>query len=106
MANRESKDKALQFLKDWAIPASVVLVGATGAWARFEYALSEHARRIETLELGHGRLVDCGSDGFLCPSTHSTHDQHIRHFFEQELGRAGWRKLVNDYAVNGATWRP
>ena len=100
MASRETTDRTLKFLKDWAIPASVMLVAATGAWVRVESVLGDHNRRLEAVELDFRRAGECGSDGFLSPTAHSAHDQHIRHFFTEELGRTGWRRLLSEFGNN------
>lgn len=90
------------WLKEWVIPASAVLVAATAAWIRFEVAQHELAKDLEELRQAVRRGCDYGPSGFLDPAVHSAHDLHLQHFFEEQLGRRGWRKLLESYQQNGS----
>ena len=94
----------MDVVKQWAVPAAVVVATATGAWFRVEDVLEEHGKAIEALRESVTRSVDCGPDGFLHPGTHSAHDAHLWHWLREELGRGGLRRFLTEYgAPNGET---
>lgn len=90
--------KAIDILKDWAIPTAAVLVTATGAWVRMEQMAVKTERDLLDLrkELRDGRTAI--STGILDPTAHGAMDQQIRHFFEEELGKEGFRRFIIQFS--------
>ena len=88
-------------VKQWAVPAAVVVATTTGAWVRLEHVIEEHGKRLEELREAVTRTCSCGPDGFLDPGTHSAHDNHLWHWLREELGRDGVRRWLTEYGRNG-----
>lgn len=101
MANRNEENmerKAIAIIRDWAIPTAAVLITATGAWVRIEHMAAQTEGELRELreELRAGRSA--AGSGVLDTTTHGAMDNHIRHFFEEELGKSGFRRLLSEFS--------
>jgi len=100
---RTTKDKLLDAVRKYAGPVATALVLVTGHYMHVLKMVEANVQEIQNLREMVSDIRDCGPDGFLHPSSHSAHDLHIRHWLESELGRAGWRRLVNQFGQNGGS---
>jgi hypothetical protein len=76
------------------------------AFVRIDSVATDSQGRIDKLEKKVIEYQEVGGDGMISPTAHGTLDQQIEHYFNELLGREGFRRLQSQFNTNGGGKSP